>query len=265
MPSVSKLKYSEWAFITGASSGIGAEFAYQIASQNINLVLVGVNQSRLTALSKYVSSRYGVKVRPLNLDLTRPDAMTIIAEATRDLQIELLINNAGTGLPGAFLEHDVNSEVNVAQLNAIIPMQLTHFFANKMVVNRRGGIIFVASTLGYMGTPYAANYSATKAYIITMGEALYYEMKKVGIDVLVVAPGPTKTPAVHLTNVDFSQIPVHWMEPQEVVCIALESLGKEAVVIPGNVNNLLNFISKRVLGRASTTSILGKIVERIIE
>ncbi|HVO41654.1 MAG TPA: SDR family oxidoreductase [Aggregatilineales bacterium] len=259
-------RYGPWALVTGASSGIGSEFADQLAGRGMNLVLVGRRKALLEENAHGLEQRHGTAIRVLPIDLATADAVTQIDEATGDLKIGLLVNNAGGGLPGAFLDHDVGSEMQFVQLNSVTPMGLAHVFASRMAPHGKGGIIFVASTMGYVGTPYAANYAATKAYIIALGEALHYELARQGIDVLVVSPGPTRTSAVDaLHNVDFDRVPLNWMEPEEVVAMGLHALGKQSSVIPGEVNTLVSFLVQHVLPRDLATSFLGSLLERMID
>lgn len=260
-----RARYGPWALVTGASSGIGAEFALQLAKRNLNLVLVGRRKNLLEQIAGEIVQRYGMDARVLQVDLAAPDAKSSIEKATREIEIGLLVNNAGAGLPGAFLDHEAANETRIVQVNAVVPMQLTHLFGSKMTQIGHGGIIFVASTMGYVGMPFAANYAATKAYLISLGEALYHELGKKGISVLVVSPGPTKTPAIHeLPEVDFSQVPVNWMDAEGVVRTALHSLGHQASVIPGEVNNAVYFLVKRILPRDAASSLFGRILERMI-
>lgn len=257
--------YGPWALVTGASSGIGAEFALQLAQRGLNLVLVGRRKNLLEEIAADLARRYGTQARALQVDLADPDAVQNINAATRELTIGLLVNNAGAGLPGAFLDHELDNETDIVRVNSVAPMQLAHLFGRKMTKVGRGGIIFVASTLGYVGLPYAANYAATKAYIISLGEALHHELGRKGVDVLVAAPGPTRTPAVNdLPEVDFSQVPMSWMDAEEVVRAALTSLGRQASVIPGDVNNAVYFLVKRILPRDAASSFFGGILERML-
>ena len=260
-----RARYGPWALVTGASSGIGAEFALQLARRNLNIALVGRRKNRLEAVAAEIGQRYGMDTRIIQVDLAATDAINQIEQATREVTIGLLVNNAGAGLPGAFLDHEVDNETRIVQINTVVPMQLAHLFGRKMVHAGHGGIIFVASTMGYVGMPYAANYAATKAYLISLGEALHQELGKKGISVLVVSPGPTKTPAVNeLPEIDFSQVPINWMDAEGVVRAALQSLGQQASVIPGEVNNAVYFLVKRILPRDAASSIFGRILERMI-
>jgi uncharacterized protein len=258
-------RYGPWAMVTGASSGIGSEFARQLAQRGLHLALVGRRERMLEALAAELAQRYGVSARVIALDLTAPGAVARIEAATRDTPIGLLVNNAGNGLPGAFLEHTIEDETRVVQLNAIVPLQLAHLFAGEMIRRGRGGVIFVASTLGYVGMPNAANYAATKAYLIALGEGLHGELSRRGVDALVVTPGPTKTPATReLPGVDFNQLPLNWMDAESVVRAALLALGQQASIIPGEINKAVYFLVKRVLPREMASSFFGRLLERMM-
>ncbi|WOT05111.1 SDR family NAD(P)-dependent oxidoreductase [Shewanella youngdeokensis] len=111
-----------------------------------------------------------------------------------------MINNAGTGHPGLILKSNLEDEKNVLRLNSITPMELAHYYGNQMIPKSRGGIIFVSSAMGYQGTPYMANYSASKAYTLTLRESIYHELKGRGVDVLVISPGATNIPAANIVS-----------------------------------------------------------------
>ena len=164
-------KYGPWALITGASSGIGEGFAHQLAEQGFNLVLVARRGDRLEQLGKLLADHHGIQARSLVVDLANPNCLQEVKLATESLDVGLLINNAGTGHPGAFLKSDLEEEIRVNQLNCLTPMQMAHHFGNKMSFSGRGGMIFVSSAMGYQGTPFMANYAASKAYSLVLGES----------------------------------------------------------------------------------------------
>lgn len=147
----------------------------------------------LNQLAKDLEEKYCITTRTVQVDLSEPESIKKLEAETNDLEIGLLINNAGKDSYGSFLQRTEGERAKLVQLNSITPMELAHLFGNKMAKRGKGGIIFVASTLGYSATPYFSNYSATKAYILSLGEGLHYELKKKGVDVLVLSPGLTDT------------------------------------------------------------------------
>ena len=199
-------RYGPWAIVTGASSGIGEQFAEALAARGINLVLVARNITRLDELKLELATRHGVEVAALPLDLSLPGCLEPLVAACKDLEIGLGVNNAGTGYPGPFSTSDLQREEGVIRLNCITPVEITRHFLPEMQARGRGGLIFVSSLMGFQGVPYMANYSATKGYVLNFGEALYQECKGIGVDVLVVALGATDTPGKDLHEIDYSKI-----------------------------------------------------------
>ena len=146
-------------------------------------------------------------------------------------------------------------------------MLLAHRFAQPMVERRHGGIIFVASTFGYNGAPYTANYGATKAYLISLGEALHFELSKYNVDVCVLSPGPTNTQMIQkeITGIDMKKFPIKAMPVQPVVTAALQALPSKVSVIPGFANQVMGFMSKYLFTRTAVTSMFGKMMGRMLE
>jgi short-subunit dehydrogenase len=127
-----------------------------------------------------------------------------------------------------------------------------------------GGILFVSSIAGYGPTPYLANYGASKAYLISLGEALHYELKKTGVDVLVLSPGLTNTPFATNSGIDWDQIGAPFMDADTTALIGLKALGRKSTVIPGRINTLVIFVRKYLLTRALNITIFGRMLERAI-
>ena len=258
-----KTQYGPWALVTGASSGIGQEFARQLAATGLNLVLTARRIERLNEMGENLKKAYSIEVRTVQADLSKPDSVEILAKATEGLEIGLLVNSAGVETHGAFLKNDRQQERNLIQLNAITPMELAHHFGLKMAGRKRGGIIFVSSTLAYQAVPFFANYAASKAYIATFGEALNYELKKQGVDVTVLSPCLTNTEMyAKMDGVEWSKMPVGLMEVEPVVTTALAALGKKYSVIPGGRNNFMAFLSKRLMSRKANAEMFGSMMEK---
>lgn len=256
-------KYSDYALITGASSGIGKEFANQIASKGLNLVLVARRKNKLEELGLKLQKQHSVIVKTIELDLLKDNAVKTLISETKDLNIGLLIPNAGLEDHGNFVENDYEKESSVVKLNTLIPMQLAHAFGGKMVKRNKGGIIFISSTLGHQSVPYFANYSATKAYILSIGQALNYELKSHGVAVTVLSPGLTKTEMTQsMQGMDFKKMPIVEMEVEPVVKKALNALGKKQAVIPGARNILMDIMGKFTTPRWMLTNMFGFLVSR---
>jgi uncharacterized protein len=254
-----KEKYGPWALITGSSSGIGAEFANQLAAQGLNLVLVARREERLKILAARLEEEFPIKVLTVGADLSKPDFIKTINERTSALEIGLLINNAAMMYINNYLDASIEDELKLIDLNIKAPAILTHHFAGKMIQRKKGGIIYVASTLGYMGTPYSSAYAASKAHEVSKGEGLHYEFKSKGVDAMVLSPGLTRTEMTD--GLDFSHMPMKLMETEDVVRAALKGLGKKSQVIPGGMNKMMAWMSKRIMSRDMITNMMGKMMK----
>jgi len=253
-----KERYGPWALITGASSGVGAEFARQLAVLGLNVAIVARRISRLEELAQYLRDKNHIQVKIIAADLSQPDFLSLILSETRPIEIGLLVNNAGFGLARSFLDHELEKELALLDVNCRTPLVLTHVFGRQMAERNQGGIIFVSSVSGYLATPYEATYAASKVYELFLAESLGYELKKKGIDVLALCPGSTDT--------EFHQISgshaVAAMAVEPVVALALKKLGKAPVVIPGWHNRLLVYLLK-FTPRQLQTRIAGRVMSNL--
>ncbi len=189
-------RFGPWALVTGASSGIGRAFAGQLAANGLNLVLASRRDDLLDRLGKELADRHEIEFRSVPVDLAVPGGPAILADATADLDVGLLVSNAGDMLLGELTRHEPELLERETQLNATAHLVLTRHFAPRLIQRRRGGILLVSSLAGLQGVPYIANYSATKAYVLTLGEAVHRELAPHGVHVSVLLPGATDTPMV---------------------------------------------------------------------
>jgi short-subunit dehydrogenase len=179
------------ALVTGASSGIGRELARLLAADGIDLVLVARNEAALNALAAQLGH---VRVEVLTSDLSDPDSAAILASSVDRLgPIDILINNAGFGTNGPFLDLDVGRESAMIELNIASLVKLTHHFAGMMRGRGFGKVLNIASTAGFQPGPYMATYYASKAFVISFSEALAYELAGSGVTVTCHCPGATAT------------------------------------------------------------------------
>lgn len=251
-------KYGPWAIVTGASSGLGEEFARQLASLKLNLVLIARRKEKLELLSNELMSKHGVEIKIIPTDISHPDFLKQIQAVTDPLDVGLLINNAGFALTGNFLEHTIEDELSLLYVNCRAPLMLAHSFGKKMVQRERGGIINVSSVAAFLPMPFWTTYSASKVYDLHFSEGLWFELKGKGVDILALCPGSTRT--------EFSKVAgtkSGGMEPAEVVRIGLKFLGKKSTVIAG-INNriitfLLKFFSRQLLIKIGARVVQGSI------
>lgn len=253
--------YGEYAVVTGASSGIGEQFARQLAAQGMNLVIVARGKDKLEALAQELHGQHGTTVHVVGLDLLSTGAVDELIRRTSQLDVGVVIANAGSYASGPFLSNDLNTEMDVLVLNAAVPAQIAHEFGRRFAHRRRGGIILISSTVGAGPAPYLANYAAAKAYILSLGQALNYEFKKAGVDLLVVSPGPTKTEgAENAEGIDFSKLPLPMMAPAKVARTGLKNLGKRGHVVVGAPNKIMDFMGKYLTPRTISKRMYGRLL-----
>jgi short-subunit dehydrogenase len=183
------------ALITGASRGIGRELAKQCASHGHDVVLVARSQDALEAAAGMIEGKYDVHATVIPSDLSNPDSPLELhaATITQGIEVGILINNAGFGLGGEFLETDLDRELEMVQVNVVAVTQLTKLFAPAMVKRRSGRIMNLASTAAFQPGPLMAVYYATKAYVLSFSEAIAEEMRNTGVTVTALCPGATAT------------------------------------------------------------------------
>lgn len=245
-------KYGPWAIVTGASSGLGKDFAIQLAEKGINVVLVARREDRLKALASDLEKNHSVEARVAPIDLSREDFMPDLKKITDGLDIGLLVNNAGFANNGNFLDNDLEAELRLLHVNCRAPLILTHEYGKQLRERGKGGIIFVASIAGFSGIPLWANYAASKSYDMLLAEGIAGDLKKSGIDVMALCPGSTKTEFAEVANINHLMA----MESPDVVRFGLRKLGKKNVVVAGMMNKV-NANSTRVLPRSLNVKTFG--------
>lgn len=249
------------ALITGASAGIGANFAQQLAAQNTNLVLVARSQDKLEQLAQQLQAQFKIRVDVIAQDLSKPEAAKAVFDAVNQkvLTIDLLVNNAGFGEYGEFAEIDRDRSLNMIQLNVLALVDMTHLFLQGMRDRRAGSIINMASAAAFQPMPYFAVYAATKAFILSFSEALWAENSKYGVQILAVCPGPTETK--FFQDAEFppflaSVAEKNYTPIEVVVRDAIAALGKNhSTIVPGDIRNQLLVNIPRFLPRETTTNL----------
>lgn len=261
----SKPKYGPWALVTGANSGIGAAFAENLAKQGYNIALLGRRVTATQSVADQLTQTYGIQTQVIIVDLSAPDFLSQIADQTRDLDIGLLVSNAGNDAMGAMLRVELTELTRMLRLNTQTHLELTHHFGRRFEKRDAGGILLVSSTAGLQGTPFIANYAGTKAYLLNVGMALNYEMRGTGVDVTVLLPGPTKTPGLlEKPAIPLHSLPAPQMSPERVAKIGLQALEKnKPFVIAGQMNKVLAFVGA-VLGKVQGRNMWGAFLKGIV-
>src|SRR6202521_1856547 len=254
-----KKRFGPWALVTGASSGIGKEFARQIAASGINIVLVARRDDLLKEVGVEFSKRYGVEHRVVVLDVSREDFIRKLAPATADLDIGLVVSNAGTGNPGEFLKLDRQLLQATLRLNTMAHLDITHHFGAKLAERRRGGLILIGSMGAEIGVPFLANDGGAKAYVHSLGEALHYEFKPRGVYVTVVPPPLTNTAVLAKLGFDPRTMRMKPMSVEQCVSEGLNALRvNRSRIIPGRLHRIMNALAPASVKRTMTAKMLGK-------
>ncbi|HLH24307.1 MAG TPA: SDR family oxidoreductase [Chloroflexota bacterium] len=254
------------ALITGASGGIGAALAREFAAHGYDLVLVARRQDRLVTIARALAGAYGIAARVIEADLARPQAPDEIYQQVeaQGVAVEVLVNNAGFGTYGPFAETDLRAELEMLQVNVVALTHLTKLFLRDMLARGHGKVLNVASTAAFQPGPLAAVYYATKAYVLSLSEALANEVQGTGVTVTALCPGPTATGFQRRARMEDTRLmrsPLV-MDAAAVARVGYRALmAGETVAIPGWTNRALT-AAVRLMPRRLVTRIVRQVSER---
>ena len=252
--------FGPWAIVTGASSGIGKEFARQLAASGFHVVLVARRLSTLEELGGRLATEFGVQYRAVGVDLTEEHFLSKLAEATHDLDIGLVVSNAGTSMLGDFVTMDERALQRSLRLNVQAHLDMAHHFGQHLARRRRGGLLLTASTAGLQGIPFSAEYAAAKAYVLALGEGLHGEWQQVGVHVTVLLPGATDTPMLAASGFDLPAI-MKAMSPEQCVAEGLAALSaNRAAHIAGRMNRIM----ATLIPRPVATRMYGRMAANVL-
>ena len=215
-------KYGPWALITGASDGIGREMAKDLAARGLNVVLVARRHDVLAKISGEIEQAFKVKTLVCDVDLGDAHSVSRLIYQTKDVDIGLLAACAGFGTAARFLDIDLETELNMIDVNCRAVFALTRVFAGR----GRGGIVLMSSLAAFQGVPNAANYAATKAYIQTLAEGLHADLAAHNVDVIVAAPGPVGTGFAVRANMKMGKV----AQPDMIARQTLDALGQKTTL-----------------------------------
>lgn len=266
-----KEKYGPWAVIVGGSEGIGACFATQLAEQGFNLVLIARKPDPLRTLKDGIGASFDVEVRTLALDVTSDEMLATVAAATDDVEVGLLIYNAGASSPKPFLDSPLSDALNTIRLNPIGQISLAHHFGQKMRQRGKGGMIFLGSLAGAAGGAGHAAYCASKAFTQILAESLWAELAPAGIDVLGLIIAATMTPFMERSgfpgdassaalsdtittqrmgsdNDDPTDAPpgvanIPFADPADIARIGLENIGNGPIQLPPELAGAFSYLA----------------------
>ena len=232
-------QYGPWAFIAGGSEGIGAAYARQIAAAGVNVVLAARRREKLEPLADEIRAESSVEVRVVPVDLRSPTLLEELEPAVGELEVGLLVYNAGaeTGI-GTFAERPVSDALGLVDLNCRGPILLTHWFGGRMIARGHGGVILMTSMAAGIGTAYISVYCATKAFDRALAEALWVEFGQHGVDVLSVPAGLTDTPTMRAVGMALDDS-MPMMTSDEVAAEGLAALGTGPMWPAGELNRQL--------------------------
>lgn len=238
----------EYAIVTGASSGLGSDFATLLAKKGYHLILVARRTERLESLKQEILKSVQSDIHIISLDLSSSDAPTKLLQYTQqnNLTVSVLINNAGFGTSGDFLNTPIEKTIEMLQLNMVTLTSLTYLFGNEMKKNKNGYILQVSSVGAFQPSPYFASYSATKAYVMLFAEALDFELKNSGVSVTTLYPGATKTEFFDVAEVKVNAFVARTLKTSaEVAEIGLNAMFKrQRSIVPGIINKLSAFFAQ---------------------
>jgi short-subunit dehydrogenase len=254
-----KQRFGPWALVTGASSGIGKEFARQIAAAGINVVLVARRDALLADVGQAIAQDFAIQYRALAIDLSQDAFLAKLTEATNDLDIGLVVSNAGTGNPAEFLKLNREQLQATLRLNTMAHLDIAHHFGRKLAERRRGGLILVGAMGAEIGVPFMANDGGAKAYVHSLGEALHYEFKPRGVYVTVVSPAATNTPVLAKFGFDPQTMPMKPMSVERCVFEGLSALRENrSRIVPGRLNRIMNALVPASIKRTMTAKLFSK-------
>jgi uncharacterized protein len=240
-----------YALVTGASSGIGECFARALGARKGNLVLVARTEEKLSALAKELGSAHGIQVTPLTADLSVSGAAGRLAATLRERQLDigLLVNNAGFGARGRFHKLSLDRQAEMLQLNVQTLMELTHWLLSPMLEKGKGAVINVSSTASFQPVPFTAVYSASKAFVTNFSMSLAEELRPCGITVVTLCPGGTQTNFFQASHYGERKLPGGLQDPRQVVAEALKALDRGGGLVVPRVFNKFFLEIQRVVPR----------------
>ncbi|CUU59315.1 hypothetical protein Ga0074812_12692 [Parafrankia irregularis] len=256
-------RYGRYAIVAGASRGIGAELADQLAARGFDLVLIAPTKEELEPRADSVRARYGVEAVVLPVDLSTPEAAERIESATADLEVGLLVYNAAIAFSGPFWGKDLDYYRSLNAVNMLTPFELIHRLAPRLVRQRRGGIILISSAAGMTAQPYLSAYSASKAWVTNFGLGMWAELKPYDVDVFTAIVGATDTPGLReMMQPDFLS-GTKLARPADVAAEVLASFGRQPVRVIGAGNRrTMGFF--RLAGMNNSARLMTRIMAKVV-
>jgi short-subunit dehydrogenase len=258
---VNRHRYGPWALVAGASDGLGAAFAHQLAAAGLNLVLVARREPLLSESAQRLRDQYGISIRTVIADLATAAGLDEVRASTED--IGLVVVNAANAPVAEFLELTLSQVDGMVDLNVRAAAELAHAFGARLTRRRRGGLILLSSVASLQGSALVAHYAATKAYLRVLAEGLWYEWRPYGVDVLACCPGIVATPTFERDRPTPGPLVPPAVDPADVALQALAALGRRPVMVPGWRNRLAAALVARVTPRRAAITLSSRQTARM--
>lgn len=250
-----RARYGPWAVVTGASEGIGKEFAKRVAAHGLNVVLVARRDKVLAELCAALESTHRMRAIVIAVDLATPEGISELRRRTEELDVGLLVAAAGFGTAGRFIESELDKELAMLDVNCRAVATLTHHYGARFARRRRGGIVLLSSLVAFQGVPRAAHYAATKAYVQSLAEGVGIELAPFGVDVVACAPGPIESGFGTRARMKMGFA----LKPESVAQATLDALGRKRTVRPGWLSKVLEW-SLALLPRWGRVRMMGVVM-----
>jgi uncharacterized protein len=247
-----------WAVVTGASSGIGRAFALELTRRGFPVFLIARREAELVRVATEIGNLSGM-AKILVADLATPEGIELVAERLRDIDVGVLVNNAGVGAHGAFVDQPIGRETEQVALNVGALVALTRRLLPKMVERRRGLVVNVASILGFTAVPYFATYAATKAFVLHFSEALSVELRGTGVRVLAASPGVTKSGFAGVAGSGEQEGPLPQLTPEQVARVSMQAADAGRVVRPIGIAYRILALLVAITPRSIMRRIMGRL------
>lgn len=260
-PSKLAQRFGPWALVTGASSGIGAEFVRQLAGQGFNVALAARRGELLRAVAQDAERSNAISTRCVAVDLCEESSVDELDAQLADLAIRLVISNAGTGQPGHFLEQDHGEQLTRFRLNALSHLNMAYVFGRRLAERDGGGLILGGAMGAAHGIPFSATDAGSKALVQSLGESLHVELKRKRIRVMTLVVPPTNTAIIEKFGLDPAKMPMKPMSPRQCVSEALRDFNRDrSLSLPGALNRFMTRITPAALMRV----MMGKMIEQTL-
>jgi len=259
-------RYGRTAMVAGASEGIGAAFAFALAKEGMDLILIARRPENLNKVAGEIEREFGVKTICIPCDLAEENVLQRIENSIGETDVDFLVYNAAVSPIGPFINLTNENITLATEVNILTPLRLIHHFGGKMVARGRGAVVVVSSLAGFQGSGFITLYSATKAFGRILAEGLWFEWRKRGVDVIACCAGATATPNyINSKPAKSSLFAPRVQLPEEVADECLRKLGKVPSFITGRGNKIASFIMHRILPRRFAVMIMGENTRKIYQ